>query len=91
VQQLLHLGLENMGFPAGLGRHNGFLIYRAGKRILNVWESSGLFMDSYLASRISSFRLATLRNGQLFRANCALHPKGITNLNILDHDLLRPE
>jgi hypothetical protein len=48
-------------------------------------------MNSYLVSKMSSFRVANLRNSELLRAIRALHPKGITNLNILDHNLLRSE
>ena len=42
-------------------------------------------MNSYLVSKISSFYVANLRNSQLLRAIRAM------NLNILDHNLLRPE
>lgn len=41
-------------------------------------------MDSYLALKISSFRIANLRNSQLLGALRAL------NANILDYNLLRP-
>jgi hypothetical protein len=42
-------------------------------------------MNSYLASKISSFFVAYLRNSSLLRAIFA------SNLNILDRNLLRPE
>ncbi len=42
-------------------------------------------MNSCLASKISSFCVPNLRNNPLLRAIRAL------NLNILDHNLLRPE
>ena len=47
--------------------------------------ASDLFANSYLASRMSSFCAANLRNSPLFRAIRAL------NLNILDRNLLRSE
>ncbi len=42
-------------------------------------------------AKISSFCIPNLRNNPLLRAVRALYPKGITNLNILGHNSLRPE
>ena len=47
--------------------------------------ASDLFVNSYLASRMSSFCVANLRNSPLLGAIRAL------NLNILDRNLLRSE
>ena len=44
-----------------------------------------LLMNSYLASKRSSFCVANLRNSRLFRAS------GVLNLNPFAHNLLRPE
>ena len=42
-------------------------------------------MDSYLVSKMSRFGVANVRNSELLRSIRAL------NLNILNHNLLRPE
>ena len=41
-------------------------------------------MNSYLASELSSFCAANLRNSQLLRAIRALHPTGMINLDSSD-------
>jgi hypothetical protein len=48
-------------------------------------------MNSYLAPKMPGVCVANLRNSWLLRAILALHPKGITNLDILVRDLLRSE
>jgi len=69
--------------------------------------ASDLFVNSYLASKMSSFCVANLRNNLLLRAIRALKeligsvlhasPEGVrrrdapNNLKILDRNLLRPE
>ena len=47
--------------------------------------TSDLFMNSYLVPKISSFCVVNLRDSLLLHAIRAL------NLNISDHNLLRPE
>jgi len=63
--------------------------------------TSDLFMNSYLVPKISSFCVANLRTPRVLPQQCCridsgrdsllLHAIRALNLNILDHNLLRPE